>query len=320
MNPFREPQQFIPSQINQEISLAIRTRNSHERHKHKWIETNLHISDNGERSPERARCFGSVRRAGCVPATLFIDVDMSACREMKREFEARGQELTETAILLKAVALAQRKHPRSKAYSLPFLRLVTPEKIVAGFTVERDVYGEPAVFFGTIASPETKSLGEIMAELKQYVQLPISEHPVLREQLRFTRLPKLARQLILLAGAWFPPVRLRFMPATFGLTSLGKFGIEELFGPTVCTSTFGIGEVQDRVVVRDGKICVRPMMSLSLFFDHIVIDGAPAAAFLCDVRTVLENGLAEKKVCNERAASIKNIGKSKERRSSPSAA
>ncbi|BBP88677.1 hypothetical protein BsIDN1_22950 [Bacillus safensis] len=41
----------------------------------------------------------------------------------------------------------------------------------------------------------------------------------------------------------------------------------------------GVGRIQEKPVVVDGEIQVRPMMGVSLSFDHRVVDGAPAAAF-----------------------------------------
>ncbi|MFB8734175.1 2-oxo acid dehydrogenase subunit E2 [Bacillus sp. SL00103] len=41
----------------------------------------------------------------------------------------------------------------------------------------------------------------------------------------------------------------------------------------------GVGRIQDKPVAVDGEIQVRPMMGVSLSFDHRVVDGAPAAAF-----------------------------------------
>ena len=43
-----------------------------------------------------------------------------------------------------------------------------------------------------------------------------------------------------------------------------------------------VGRIADRAVVRDGVVVVRPMLPLTLSFDHAVIDGAPAARFTRD--------------------------------------
>jgi pyruvate dehydrogenase E2 component (dihydrolipoamide acetyltransferase) len=77
---------------------------------------------------------------------------------------------------------------------------------------------------------------------------------------------------------------------TFTLTNLGSYGIE-LFTPLVnypqC-AILGIGRVADRPVVVPGRIAVRSMMYVSLSFDHRIIDGAPAAMFLQQLKERLE--------------------------------
>src|SRR5258705_7748275 len=81
------------------------------------------------------------------------------------------------------------------------------------------------------------------------------------------------------------------MNATFAVSSIAKYGCKLLIPPCINTSTFGIGAVEPRAVVRDGKIEVRPAFSLTLNYDHRVIDGAPAARLLKDVRELLEGAL-----------------------------
>jgi pyruvate dehydrogenase E2 component (dihydrolipoamide acetyltransferase) len=46
------------------------------------------------------------------------------------------------------------------------------------------------------------------------------------------------------------------------------------------TGILGVGRVKDKPVVYDGEIAIRSMMFLSLTFDHRVLDGTPAMAFL----------------------------------------
>ena len=74
------------------------------------------------------------------------------------------------------------------------------------------------------------------------------------------------------------------------VTNLGDQGVEEVFGvihpPQV--AIVGFGGLVERPVVRGGAIVVRQMMNLSSSFDHRVVDGADAAAFIQAVRGVLE--------------------------------
>jgi pyruvate/2-oxoglutarate dehydrogenase complex dihydrolipoamide acyltransferase (E2) component len=218
---------------------------------------------------------------------------MSWVEDLRADMLKRGHKVTATAVFIKAIATAQLKHPDSRRIMLPWGEMVTVNEIVAGFTVEKIVEGEPVVFLGTIKDPQHKSLEEIAGELKQHVDSDITDIPQLAIEQRFSRMPWLVRRLILCLGNVFPTIRLRFMPATFGLTSLGKFGISTGVPVCVCTSTFAVGSLEQRPVVREGEVRIRPMVHIILNCDHRVIDGAPAARFLNDVRLLLEGGLAQ---------------------------
>ncbi|MBZ0186432.1 MAG: 2-oxo acid dehydrogenase subunit E2 [Candidatus Obscuribacterales bacterium] len=233
----------------------------------------------------------NVCNKGSVPTLLLCDVDMTWAEHVRAQLKEQGVKTTVTAILLKAIAIAQRTHPESRTVRLPWGREVTLADIVAGFTCERLVGSQAAVFFGAIENADTKDLAEIAQELKEYANSDFSQVRQLKLQNRFNNMPWLLRRFILWAGENFPPFRLKYMPATFGLSSLGKFGIRVLVPPCVTTSTFGVGAVEQRAVVRDGQIEIRPMMTIALNFDHRILDGAPAARFLQDVRRLLEGGL-----------------------------
>jgi len=228
---------------------------------------------------------------GSVPTYMFYEIDMTWAESLREQLKEKGVKVTATAILLKAIGIAQRLHPASRTAILPWGRTVTFNDIVAGFTVERYVGQQPAVFFGAIASPDSKPLVQVAEELRAYGEEEISAIPQLDIEDRFNNMPWLFRRFILWLGMRFPKVRLRYMGATFGLSSLGKFGCRGLIPPCVSTSTFGVGAVEPRAVVREGAVVVRPMMTLILNFDHRLIDGAPAARFMQDVQKLLEGDL-----------------------------
>ncbi|MGR6836384.1 dihydrolipoamide acetyltransferase family protein [Syntrophomonas erecta] len=71
--------------------------------------------------------------------------------------------------------------------------------------------------------------------------------------------------------------------ATFTITNLGAYGSVDAFTPIINlpeAAILGVCRTVDRPVVADGQIVIRPVMGLSLSFDHRIIDGAPAAEFL----------------------------------------
>ena len=89
----------------------------------------------------------------------------------------------------------------------------------------------------------------------------------------------------------------------------GKLGIEELTGGTFSitnggifgsmlstpilnppqSAILGMHSIQQRAVVIDGEIVVRPMMYLALTYDHRIIDGKEAVQFLVTIKNVLED-------------------------------
>jgi pyruvate/2-oxoglutarate dehydrogenase complex dihydrolipoamide acyltransferase (E2) component len=70
--------------------------------------------------------------------------------------------------------------------------------------------------------------------------------------------------------------------STFTLTNAGGYGamnsVPIINAPE--TGILGVHAVQERPVVRDGQVVVRPMMHLAVSFDHRVVDGAYAVRFL----------------------------------------
>ncbi len=240
----------------------------------------------------------SVIGRGTVPTCLLYEVDMTWAEALRAKLKSLGHRTTVTAILLKAIAIAQRAHPLTRTVLLPFGRTAVFHKIVAGFTVERFVDDHLAVFFGAIADPDRKPLIEIASELKSYGEDEIESVPQLAIEDRFNKMPWLLRRLIIWVGLRHPELRLQYMGATFGLSSLGMHGCKLLIPPCVSTSTFGVGEVEEKPVVINGKIEIRPVMSLVLNFDHRVIDGAPAARFMQEVTALIQGGL-EEHVCEE---------------------
>ncbi len=78
---------------------------------------------------------------------------------------------------------------------------------------------------------------------------------------------------------------------TFSITNGGVFG--SLMSTPIVNSPqsaiLGMHKVQDRPVVVDGQIVVRPMMYLALTYDHRIIDGREAVQFLVAIKDCLED-------------------------------
>jgi len=82
--------------------------------------------------------------------------------------------------------------------------------------------------------------------------------------------------------------------ATFTITNLGSFGIDvftPILNPPQC-AVLGIGRIAREPAVVEDQIVPRDMVTLSMTFDHRIVDGAPAARFLATLRGCLEQPAA----------------------------
>lgn len=78
---------------------------------------------------------------------------------------------------------------------------------------------------------------------------------------------------------------------TFTISNGGVFG-SLMSTPIINTpqsAVLGLHRIEDRAVVRDGQIVIRPMMYMALSYDHRLIDGREAVTFLVAVKNAIED-------------------------------
>jgi len=79
--------------------------------------------------------------------------------------------------------------------------------------------------------------------------------------------------------------------STFTITNLGMFGIESftaIINPPE-TAILAVGKMLDSPSAINGEVKIVPKIFLTLAVDHRVLDGAQAAKFLMNLKTILEN-------------------------------
>ena len=77
----------------------------------------------------------------------------------------------------------------------------------------------------------------------------------------------------------------------FTITNLGAFGIDAftpIINPPEC-AVLGVGRIKRRPVMDGDRVVGRELLTLSLTFDHRIVDGAPAARFLQTLVACVEN-------------------------------
>ncbi|MCU0501896.1 MAG: 2-oxo acid dehydrogenase subunit E2 [Anaerolineae bacterium] len=85
-----------------------------------------------------------------------------------------------------------------------------------------------------------------------------------------------------------------FVGGTFTITNLGALDVDG-FTPIINppqAAILGVGRIIEKPVAREGAVVIRPMVALSLSFDHRIVDGAPAARFLQRVKQLVERPMA----------------------------
>jgi len=116
--------------------------------------------------------------------------------------------------------------------------------------------------------------------------------PVLRDADRLNLLSIASELERLFAGARKRTLLPRELSgSTFTLNNVGSFGggsgTPIINHPEV--AILAIGRLQEKAIVHQGQIIARPMMPLALSFDHRLIDGAMAGAFLARFKALVEN-------------------------------
>ncbi len=77
---------------------------------------------------------------------------------------------------------------------------------------------------------------------------------------------------------------------TFTITNLGMYEVDA-FTPVINlpeAAILGVGRIAPKPVVRGDQVVIRQMWTLSLVFDHRLVDGAPAARFLQHIKQLIE--------------------------------
>lgn len=190
-----------------------------------------------------------------------------------------------TLLFMKAFSLVAREHAplRRTFVSFPAERLYEHPQSIGAMAMERDYLGEPGIFVGLFRAPEAQTVGQLQDALDWYKQTPLSEIGVYRQLLRVSRLPRPVRHFL-----WWTTLDISgFKKAkrfgTFGLSSYGSLGAEQIHPLSPLTTTLTYGPINPRT----GEVTVK------LVYDHRVLDGAWVARRLSDIEEQLSGPIRE---------------------------
>ncbi|MDX2007047.1 MAG: dihydrolipoamide acetyltransferase family protein [Meiothermus sp.] len=171
--------------------------------------------------------------------------------------KARGQQVSVNDLLVKAVALALKQHPRLNAV----------------------IEGEGLRLL------ENVHIGVMTATAEGLVSSVVRDADTLSP----AQIGSRVREVKARAGAGRARAE-DIGGATFGISNLGMFGVEEfsaiILPPNV--AILAVGAVQDEVTAEDGAIRVAKTLRLTVSADHRAVDGVEVALFLQTLRKLLE--------------------------------
>lgn len=190
--------------------------------------------------------------------TLNLSVDMSEMKLYREQLKKYDIKVSYTDLLVKFTAKVLTEFPLLNC-SVEDNKIIYKHYVNMGVAVALD----DGLVVPNVTDADKKSLTEISVEIKELASLA-REGGLSMDQLR---------------------------GGTFTITNLGAYGIES-FTPIINqpeVAILGVTTIEDKAVVRNGEIVIRPMMTFSLTADHRVIDGAVAASFLQRLKNLMEN-------------------------------
>ena len=239
-------------------------------------------------------------------ATIYglLDVDVGALQDyLQRRSQESGVKCTVTHAVTRGLALCLRKYPDCNVL-VRRRRIWVREDVDIFHQVAMPVEGEPTradLSGATIRKADTKRVEQIARELKQGAEAVRQKRDgeMARTRGLMGRLPGFVLKWMLKLIGWLNYTLNLALPTVprdaFGgamVTAVGMLGIKLAFVPLVtfshCPIIVLVGQVEDRPVVRDGQVVVRPMCSLTATLDHRVLDGVQASLLARDMKELLE--------------------------------
>ncbi len=221
-----------------------------------------------------------------------IEVDVTRARAHLKEHQATtGESLSFTAFLIACLAQAVDEHKAVQAIRFGSKRLVLFDEVDVYTPIEHDMAGQKQVLPSIIRAANRKTMREIHHEIRA-----AQVQDVTKDLMRVQSLPTFLFKPYLWIFTWIGRTHPRMWKknvGTVGITAVGMFGNGAGWGippapPTTLMVT--VGGIAEKPGVVNGTIAIREYLSLTLSFDHDMIDGAPAARFTERLKDLIEGG------------------------------
>jgi pyruvate/2-oxoglutarate dehydrogenase complex dihydrolipoamide acyltransferase (E2) component len=220
-----------------------------------------------------------------------FDVDVTEARRLIGDEAARsGDRLSFTAFLTACLARAVDENRGVQAFRRG-RRLIVFDEVDVATLVEVDAGGTRVPVFHVIRDAARRSVREIHRDIRRAQSTTTEVDRVRRRVRRMRWLPRPLRSLLWRALPRAPRTWKRY-GGTVVLTSVGMFGTGSGWGlstPGGYPLSLTVGGIGERPILVEGSLQVREHVSLTLSFNHEVLDGAPAARFAARLKELIED-------------------------------
>ena len=188
------------------------------------------------------------------------EMDATGMIAVREQLKAGGIKVTFNDLVIRAAALALKEHPEVNSgfnnVASSIIRFKTIDISIA-------VSVEAGLITPIVRHADYKNLGQISVEVRSLAEK--------------AKLGKLQRE--------------EYVGGSFTISNLGMFGISEFKGiiNPPQAAILCVGGIEDKAVIRQGKVVPGKVMTFTLSADHRVIDGADGAKFMKSLQNFIEN-------------------------------
>jgi pyruvate/2-oxoglutarate dehydrogenase complex dihydrolipoamide acyltransferase (E2) component len=211
-----------------------------------------------------------------------LEVDVTRAQQILRDHKVNtGETLSFTAFMLACVGQAVEQDKRVHAIRNWRNRLIVFDDVDVMLTIEIDVGAEKFPLVHTMRGINRRSVRSMHDEIRA-IQAGPSHSVAARGALMrwFYLLPGVLRHALYRVALRSPNLW-KQTAGTVGFTSVGMFVSSGGWGVGMPNHPLAVtlGGIACKPAVVDGRIAIREFLSVTLSFDHDVVDGAPAARF-----------------------------------------
>ncbi len=236
-----------------------------------------------------------------------MEADVTLAREIIEEHKAKtGESLSLTGWIAKCLAQTLLENPHANTYRKGRNRTITFNDVDIIIVIEKEVGDKRYPIPYVIRNVNEKKLADVHAEIRNAQagiftdeQQAIDEQKKRDDKSLFTKiinpysLPRFVRMLYW-RGFRTDPFKVKRVMGTAGITSVGMFGKSGGWPISVGTHTvdLAVGGIAKKPGVVGDAIAIREYLQFSIYFDHEIIDGAPAARFASRLVELLEGAFS----------------------------